>query len=223
MIHTGGDAGVLRYYYDGPANWYGAADKFDDGSSQGFGSGGAGEGTISIQALYVPQTEWKIAGSAQIGPTPSGGMRADFKRASSLVLPRRATVVGISVYLDALGGGSGLQLFTLALYADDHGKPGSLVWNTGYAGYGTAGHVGRWYTFEGSHLLEAGRYWIAIHSGAETSVLRYFMRGTDNWYGNDNHYADTSDPFGPAAAGDGTISAFMVYGPPFDPLPPPSD
>jgi hypothetical protein len=28
MIHSGGDPGIARYYYDGPANWYGNADEY---------------------------------------------------------------------------------------------------------------------------------------------------------------------------------------------------
>ncbi len=225
MIHTGGTAGIVRYYYDGPANWYGAADAFEDGSSASFGTGGTGDGTLSIQALYMPQTEWKIAGSATVGSTPSGPMRADFKRASSVVLPRRATLFAISVYLDALGGGTGNQSFDLELYGDQNGKPGARLISVNFGGQGRAGYKGRWFTAEAaSPLLEPGRYWISVLTSQPTGVLRYFMQGTGNWYGNVNLWFDgPADPFGPATPGDGTISAFLVYGPPFEPLPPPDD
>ena len=61
-------------------NWYGAPDTFPDGSNVAFGAGGTGDGTISIYAGYMLQTEWKLAG------------------ASSVVLPRRATVYGTTSF-----------------------------------------------------------------------------------------------------------------------------
>jgi hypothetical protein len=153
-------------------------------------------------------------------------MRADFKRASSVVLPRRATVYGINIFIDGLGGGEGAgQAFDVELYADDNGKPGARLTAVNLSGMIAPGHIGRWVTAEfGSTLMEPGRYWISILTGQSTGILRYFMQGTGNWYGNVNEWYDNaSSPFGPATPGDGTISANLVYGAPFEPLPPLED
>lgn len=221
MIHSGGSAGVVRYYYDGPANWYGNTDTFADGSSQSFGNGSTGEGTLSVRALSVPQSQWMIAGRTTVASTPSGGLRADFKRGSSVVLPKQATLYAFSVYLDGLGGASGSQALDLVLYDDENGKPANQVWNGSFGAF-SGGHKGRWYTVEAAgRILAPGRYWIVVHSSPTAGVFRYFAEGTGNWYGNVDLFVDgTSDPFGPAIPGDGTISAFLVYGPPFEPEPP---
>jgi hypothetical protein len=51
MIHTGDNAGVIRYYADGTGNWYGNADAFADGVSNPFGPGGAGDGRVSAYVV----------------------------------------------------------------------------------------------------------------------------------------------------------------------------
>jgi hypothetical protein len=89
MIHTGDLAGVVRYYYDGAANWFGNADDYDDGSADPFGAGGAGEGTISIRADYAPL---RSAGATIIGTRVSSPMSANMKRGSSFTLTERAAV-----------------------------------------------------------------------------------------------------------------------------------
>src|SRR6185369_12559798 len=112
MLHTGSNAGVLRYYYDGPANWYGNYDEFDDGSSDTFGTGGAGEGTMSLRVEYLTLTETKIAGKTTVGPTVSGPMSANFKRGSSFQLTEKADLGAMSIYVDSLGGATGSQTLT---------------------------------------------------------------------------------------------------------------
>ena len=51
MIHTGDNAGVVRYYADGTGNWYGNADDFADGVSNPFGPGSAGDGRVSAAVI----------------------------------------------------------------------------------------------------------------------------------------------------------------------------
>ncbi len=74
MIHSGGDPGIVRYYYDGPANWYGNADVYADGSSDTFGPGGTGDGTISMYVNYVPDSQLHFAGRRTVGARVSSPM-----------------------------------------------------------------------------------------------------------------------------------------------------
>jgi hypothetical protein len=216
IIHTGGDPGIARYYYDGAANWYGNADEYADGSADTFGVGSTGAGTLSIRVTYFTEAEMRIAGTATIGSRVSAPMSAQFKRGSSFELTEEAALVSMNVYLDGLGGATGSQPLVLALYDDINGQPGGLVaqGTTGFPN-APAGHKGRWLS-AGPKLtaplsLMPGRYWIVIQSGSPAGVYRYYMEGQGNWVGNASA-GDTAPPyFGKANAGDGTISAYIVY------------
>jgi hypothetical protein len=211
-IHSGGTPGVARYYYDNSAaNWYGGADTFDDGASRVFGSGGAGSGVISINARYGPGTLPTVGTVTPTG-NPSGPMSADYKRGSSFVLPEAGQITSVSAYLDGNGGAQGEQRIRVAIYRDDNGVPRELVAlsdeRTIYSGM-----FASWTTFYiTSDALQAGRYWVALHTAGTPGVIRYYLAGTGNWYGNADPYADGSSTlFGPGGPGNGTISAWMVY------------
>jgi hypothetical protein len=223
LIHTGSDAGVARYFYDGPANWYGNFDEYADGPSDTFGAGGAGEGTISTYVEYRKLSELHIAGTTTVGSAVSGPMSGGFKRGSSFQLTEKADLDSISIYVDGLGGGTGAQLLSIGIYDDLNGEPAALV-TKGWALTGTSpvGRKGRWVTatptaFEFNDpqmaTLMPGRYWIVIQSGSPGGVFRYYTSGQGNWRGNASP-GDVPPPFfGKANPGDGTISAFILYTP----------
>jgi hypothetical protein len=217
MIHTGrpDSAGPARYYYDGAANYVANADNYLDGSADPAGTVASGNGTLSIYASYTPATRVQHTGVMTPGPTPSGGLRADFKRGSSITFPQAGKVTALSAYLDGFGGGSEIsQQIQLALYEDVNGVPGKLVTQSGARSILNGTH-GRWFTFatpEGN--VHAGKYWLMVHTGSAAGVVRYFYQGTGNWFGNMDAFGDgSSNPFGTAGAGNGTISAYASYQP----------
>jgi hypothetical protein len=223
VIHTGGNPGVTRYYYDGPANWYGNFDEYADGSADAFGTGSAGEGTMSIRVDYLTQAEIHVAGNTNVGSVVSGPMSAGFKRGSSFELTEKADLGAMVIYVDGLGGATGDQPLSVAVYDDVNGEPSALV-AQGWADVGASpvGRKGRWVTANpvASSLndpspatLMPGRYWIVIQSGSPGGVYRYYMEGRGNWRGNASPGDTAPQFFGKASPGDGTISAFIVYTP----------
>jgi hypothetical protein len=221
-IHTGENAGVIRDYSDGTAtNWYGNADPFDDGAAPTFGAGNAGTGTLSVYAEYFPDDQLRNAGRTTIGTIPSGGMTADMKRGSSFVMTERGKLYGITAYLDGGGANQGpytLQMFRYVLYKDANGVPGAKLyestWEQGFRTTWPAAWVTETTRSAISPTLDPGRYWIVIHTGQTSGVIRNFADGSGNWYGNADTYSDgASAQFGPGNAGNGTISAFISYRP----------
>jgi hypothetical protein len=219
-IHTGGNAGLIRDFYDGAANWYGNADSFADGAANSFGTGNAGSGTMSLYAEYFPNTVMRTAGRSTVGTIPSAGMAASYKRGSSFTMTERGQLYGISAYMDATGTASRDSIFQsvdYVLYKDANGVPGAKV----YEGFGTyvfQGAQGTWYPIiynsDSAPVLEAGKYWIVLFTQGGAGIARNFADGTGNWYGNaDSSPDDASDPFGPGTAGNGTISAYIAYRP----------
>jgi hypothetical protein len=224
MIHSGGDPGIVRYFYDGPANWYGNADVYADGSSDVFGPGGTGEGTISIRVNYTPDSQLHFAGRRTVGSKASSGMSSSFKRGSSFQLTEKAILGSFSAYIDGRGGASGTQSLHLAIYDDVNGEPSALV-AQGEVSLWTpiAGRAGRWVTTGPQERvpLMPGRYWIVLVTKGTAGVMRYYLDGTGNWRGNANTNAN-ADPntgavadeiFGTASTGDGTASAYITYTP----------
>jgi hypothetical protein len=65
--------------------------------------------------------------------------------------------------------------------------------------------------------LTLGQYWIVIHTGGIEGIARnYGGDGADNWFGGTNNNIDAfadgpSSPFGPGAAGTGTLSVYAIY------------
>lgn len=212
MIHTGGSSGIIRYYYDGPANWYGNADEFDDGASNPFGAGGTGQGTLSLRVDYVPG---RAAGRTTIGTRVSSPMSAQMMRGSSFTLTEGAKLWKMSAYVDGLGGGSGSQPLPMALYDDVNGEPSALVTRASL-GSVAAGSAARWitaYVENGPMSLPPGKYWIVIGSAGPAGVARYYMEGTGNWRGATIPPEGPGPFFGTAIPGDGTISAHILYTP----------
>jgi hypothetical protein len=217
MMHSGGDPSIVRYYHDGPANWYGNVDLFDDGSADLFGSGISGEGTISIHVNYTPDSQLRFAGRRTIASRASSPMSSSFKRGSSFMISEQGTLNGFSAYVDGLGGASGAQTLTLALYDDVNNEPSALLaQQTVRFQSPIAGRSGRWVTAQVTKELVPlvpGRYWLVLHTSGPAGVMRYYLDGAANWRGNANAGSSASDIFGAANPGDGTVSAFITYRP----------
>jgi len=217
MIHTGGPnaPGPLRYFYDGPANFVGNHDNFQDSAADPAGAVDSGNGTVSIYATYIPATRLSHAGKTIVGGTPSGGLRDDFKRGSSFTIPQAGKVTALTAYLDAGGTSSaGSQAFRFALYDDVNGVPTHLVARSIEMQLPNTVKP-RWYTIPVSDgVIPAGKYWFMIQSGSGAGLLRYAFDGTGNWYGNADAFPDGITPtFGPGSAGDGTMSAYISFEP----------
>jgi hypothetical protein len=218
VIHSGGDPGIVRYFYDGPSNWYGNADSYADGSAPQFGNGGTGEGTMSIYINYFPESQLHSAGRQTVGSQVSSPMSSSFKRGSSFVVSEAGSLHSLSVYVDGLGGASGEQKITLALYDDVNNQPSALVTQQPAKFESPiAGRSGRWVTalsqFEDIPLVP-GRYWLMLHTTGPAGVMRYYLDGTaGNWRGNANPGTSASGLFGTGNPGDGTASAYILYRP----------
>jgi hypothetical protein len=147
-------------------------------------------------------------------------MSAYYKRGSSFTMPERGQLYGISVYMDApgtLSRESPGQIVDYVIYKDANGVPGAKVAD-GYGATVYRGEPATWYPLisggDSSPILDAGKYWVVLHTFGLAGVARNFADGTGNWYGNADSSPDgASDPFGPGTAGNGTISAFIAYRP----------
>jgi len=214
-LHSGDTAGIIRYYYDGPANWYGNSDAFADGASNPFGVGATGEGTLSIYAIYTfPHAPNRNAGRTTVGSMPSQGMTANFKRGSSFTLDDTGFLYTFGVYLDGKGASTGTQSIRAVLYSDANGVPGEKLAESEELRI-SAGDPAAWHTIPAPRApVYPGRYWIVLHTGGDAGVIRDFADGSGNWYGNSDAYADgASQTFGPGAPGNGTLSAYITYEP----------
>lgn len=223
LVHSGGTAGVARYYYDGPANWYGGTDVFTDGAAQNFGPGNTGSGTLSVYAAYSSTAQLTHAGRTTVGAIPSGGLRADYKRGSRFLRSGYGRADALSAYMDGLGGGAGSsQEVTFALHwVDADGLPSILSIFTGKVTI-PKGMPPQWITLPlPPYTLNwppgfppEADMWFIIHSGSDAGIARYYADGAGNWCGHADVYSDGTDPsFGSCDAGDGTISAFMSFEP----------
>lgn len=219
-IHTGGTAGVIRDYYDGAANWYGNLDSYADGATSSFGAGNAGSGTLTLSAEYFPDSEMRAAGRTTVATLPSAGMSANFKRGSSFTMPERGKLYSIAAYLDGNGTPGAVdvgQTVDYVIYEDANGVPGAKVYDGGGLNV-SAGQPGLWrpivFNPNTAPTLDAGKYWIVLHTGTQAGIARNVGDGTGNWFGNADSFTDgASDPFGAGNAGNGTISAFVAYRP----------
>jgi len=219
-IHTGGTSGVIRDFYDGEANWYGNADAFDDGASMPFGAGNAGTGTLTVMAEYFYSGDMRFGGLMTVGSVPSGGMTSDFKRGSSFDMIQSGKLYGLTAYLDGNGSAAlkgQTQQLRYVLYSDANGVPGAKVYESAALAV-KGGDPGLWRVQladqANAPVLNAGRYWFAIHTGGVSGVTRNFADGSGNWYGNADTFSDgASAPFGAGNAGNGTIAAFASFRP----------
>jgi hypothetical protein len=143
---------------------------------------------------------------------PSSGMKADFKRASKAVLSASGTMESLCGYLDGLGGVSGEQKLRFVLYKDVNGVPGEKVLQAADLVV-QSGAPPKFYCGGTDALpVDPGTYWIALQSGGDGGVARYYYDGAANWYGNADTFADgAANTFGPGNAGGGTPTFYGRY------------
>jgi hypothetical protein len=218
MVQSGSNTGVVRYYYDGPANWYGAADTFADGAAPTFGPGGTGQGTLSV---YASLGNFYNVGATTVGTTPSGGLRADYKRGSPY--PQEGgRALALSAYMDGLGGGTGAyQDVTFVTYQADAYTPTDAPGERALVSRTVripAGMQPQWVTVRLPPYETYGtgeipiQYWFVIHSGSNAGIARYYHDGTGSWCGHADTFADgPSLNFGSCDAGNGALSAFLSF------------
>lgn len=170
---------------------------------------------IVLTAL-TPAHALSSFGRTTVGATPSGGLRADFKRGSKFTLAEKGTLRQICAYLDTQGGGTFAQEVRYALYRDRNGAPAEQVAETPSRFSLSAGTAPTmWYCLETAAVpIEPGAYWVMIHTGNNTGIVRYYYDGAPNWFGNTDTFSDgASDTFGVGGTGEGTMSIRVDYSP----------
>jgi hypothetical protein len=216
IFSSANDAGIVRDYGDGTGKWYGTSDVFDDTAESPFGTGSAGTLTLSVYALYLTGAERRVAGRASIAAVPSKGLTADFKRAVKFTMPTTGRLASLTAYLDGKGSSGTLgQGIGFSLYRDQGGVPGRRIADTNQFAI-WSGQPASWNTMPATPIsLTPGTYWIALHTGAASGVIRDFGDGSEpNWYGNADTFSDgAAAQFGAGSLGNNTMSAAVLYDP----------
>jgi len=220
IIYSGSPAGVVRYYADGTGNWYGNAANPIDPFSKQFGSGGAGDGTLSAFISYEPGQFVSRSFGATSPGSSLGPLRADYIHGSRFTLTEpNASVTSINVYADGKGGATGTQQFRFVIYSDD---PVSHQPRNGVVGSEPftikSGQAAGWVKVPVLFPAKAapGSYWIMLHSGGKAGVARLYGTGTANSLGQTKAFSDGEDePFNPSGrpldAGANTLSFSATY------------
>jgi hypothetical protein len=177
---------------------------------------GASAALVMLTTAFPTHAE--TFGRTSIGANPSGGLRADHKRGSKFTLSEVATLKSLCAYVDGNGGGTvnwGYQLFRIELFKDVNGVPGERVAGTDDLQI-LPGQNGEW-KCGGASLtpLTPGDYWIALFTGGDHALGRYYADGVGNWYGNVDIWGSRNqlETFGPGSFGDGTLSVYAEYWP----------
>jgi hypothetical protein len=138
---------------------------------------------------------------------------AGAKRVSPLTLAAPRDVVSLQAYVDGKGASSGSQPVTGVLYAGTASGPTTRVQATSAVTI-TAGRAAGWVklAFAVPVRLAAGTYWIGLHTGGTTPVLRFAARpaaGALRY--NADAYADgAAATFGTASSDDKSLSLYAV-------------
>jgi hypothetical protein len=216
IIHSGSNAGIARYYYDGTGNWCGHADAFSDGTDQSFGSCEAGNGTISAFLSFEPG---QFGNDAVLGnqtdpssATPSGGLSANFIRGSKFtVTDERAVLGSMHAYLDGLGGSAGSQQVQVLVYDN---APGHNLVGQSVVSSVTAGTQPGWRVFQPKEpvRLPPGDYYLMLFTSGTAGVARNYATSTPNWLGINASFAAGPPPIldpPPTDATTGTVTLLM--------------
>ena len=154
----------------------------------------------------------KKFGKTTIG-TGMSMLDADFKRASKFTLSQNGRLVALHAYLDGAGTGVGAsQPIRMSLYADNAGVPGAKVVDS-TAKTINAGAAAGWQKFTVSNVpLNAGTYWISVHTGTPGEIIRLGREAPANWYGANDLYSDgAANPYGAGFTSTTTISVYATY------------
>jgi hypothetical protein len=214
VLHSGAQGGIIRDYADGTGNWYGNADTFSDGASDPFGAGNTGNGTLSIFVYFTPASELDFGGRMDRAKTPSGGLTADAKRGSQVTISQAGRLDQLSLLIDTHGPTTGTQDMRAVLYTDASGKPGTKLVESDLA-KPFSGFDAFWVKFQVEPIMvNAGKYWLVLHSGQTGGVIRDFGDGAPNFYMNSDVFSDgASQTFGAGNTGTGTLSGYVSYSP----------
>ena len=221
VLHTGATGGVLRNFSDGgTGNWFANVDAFADGASSPFGSGNAGNGTISAFMSYQPGNfVTGTFGKTTPGATPSQGLKSDYIRASGFVQDGtdQPALTAFYAYLDGKGGASGSQQVRIALYTTFREAIANKVVESEVVTI-PAGQAAGWVRFPVKNVrVVAGYYFMAIHTSGTSGVVRdYGDPSPGNWQGTTDLFANgAADQWGaeggPRATGDTTLTIYASY------------
>ena len=235
MVHTSavstndlsGSALGARYFADGTAgNWYGNADAFSDGTSNTFGTAGAGNGTLSAFASYEPGTfttsrlGYTKVGVNPLGWTDLGGLGTSYILGNQFkLIPSGATLNGLYAYIDSLNLGTGTetQQVRMAVFDNyDFGFPRNPVAISNVLTI-QAGRAPGWVKFDvPATPLQPGYYWIAVHTGQSSGITRTYTDSFSSGYENgEDDFADGPSGFvnsdGEISSGPGPVSAYATY------------
>ncbi len=144
---------------------------------------------------------WQIAGSNVI-------------RVSRFALSSHAQVNAIVVYMDGNGSAaSGSQVVRGVIYSDSSG-PAALLGETVELSV-AQGAAAAWVplTFESPVSLAAGHYWLGLHTGNTTMVIRYPYHSESNAlaYRSDNYSDGAPNPFGAVTPDAKRMSIYATY------------
>src|SRR5688572_2911115 len=85
-------------------------------------------GVLAMMSFPAVQADTFVRST--IGATPSGGLRADFKRGSKYTLTQAGLLRELCAYVDGQGSTAsfdGGQHFSIVMYRDSGGVPGAKV------------------------------------------------------------------------------------------------
>jgi hypothetical protein len=171
---------------------------------------------VFLLVPIVPAHAQLFLGRTTVGAKVSGVLRHDVKRGSRFSLAQNGTAHVMCAYLDGLwGSGPRNQLVRMQIYRDNAGTPGARLAETDDRPIWEQ-FVPNWHCFPIANTpLTPGEYWLVLHSGGTVDgPARYYFDGTGNYVANTDSFPDGgSNPFGAAAAGNGTLSIYAGYDP----------
>jgi hypothetical protein len=162
--------------------------------------------------LSVPEQQGSILLGKRAPGASYSAMSANAKRASPFPLYFPATVRKLHAYVDGKGATSGSQTLRGVLYAHGPGgAPGALLGRT-FQFTVPAGMSGRWLELYLAPpiRLNAGVYWLGLHSGTTGGVARLAWDPRDNSRRfNVDYFPDgPGNPFGSAPLDNQQLSIF---------------
>jgi hypothetical protein len=158
------------------------------------------------------ETVTATCGKTTVGATKDGYL-ADSKRVNACVLPVKATVSELSVYLSPTTH-TGQQLIKGIVYADSGGSPAALLGKTMELTFKSTNAPG-WYKlpFATPLKLAAGNYWIGVITGATQYIAAEYFDTVANAedYNSNSYAAGPSDPFGSFKTTNEQMSLYATY------------
>jgi hypothetical protein len=153
-----------------------------------------------------------VGGSSTVG-TVWTNASANVKRVSSFTLTATRDVASTRAYLDGRAATSGSAPVRAVIYAGTSTGPTSRV-ATSSAATISAGRAAGWValSFATPVRLGPGTYWIGLHTGGTTTVVRFAAEAVAGALrSNSDSYADgAASTFGTATTSDRRISMYAI-------------